>query len=133
MHWPGVVVCVDGRNFWLFLIVFVPINCFKLVFLWKAVMSCKLLNISLKLLLMVNMCQCLFIISFIFGSTGFYVTENGVESFWVYNVLKVMICLGGQLSQFVFLPSIHCSPLQQIFLLGLGNVSCIPRRLNLCA
>ena len=29
---------------------------------------------------------------------------------WVYNVLKVMIYLGGHLSQFVFLQSIHCSP-----------------------
>ena len=39
---------VSVRNFWLFLIVFVPISCFKLVFLWKAIMGCKLLNISLK-------------------------------------------------------------------------------------
>ena len=43
-------------------------------------MGCKLLNISLKLLLMLNMCQCLFIISFIFGSTGLYVNENGTVS-----------------------------------------------------
>ena len=84
-------------------------------------MGCTLLNISLKLLSMLNMCQCLFIISFILGSTGLYVTENGIES-WFYNVLKVMIYLGGQLSEFVFLQAIHCSPFQQIFLLGL---SCI--------
>ena len=32
------------------------------------------LNVSLELLLMLNMCQCLFIISFIFGSTRLYVT-----------------------------------------------------------
>ena len=52
---------------------------------------------------------------------------------YVYNVLKVMTYPGGQISQFVFLQSIHCSPFQQIFLLGLGNASCIPRRLNICA
>ena len=50
---------------------------------------------------MLNMCQCLFIISFIFGSTGLYVNENGMSLYvWVYNILKVMVCLGGQLSQF---------------------------------
>ena len=91
------------RNFWLFLIVFVPISCFKLVFLRKAIMSCKLLNISLKLLSMFNMCQCLFIISFMFGSTGLYVTENAIESLRLnLQFLKVMIYSGGQLSQFVF-------------------------------
>ena len=59
---------------------FVIIRCFKLVFLRKAIMGCMMLNISLKLLSVLNMCQCLFIISFMFGSTGFYVTENGTES-----------------------------------------------------
>ena len=44
-----------------------------------------------------------------------------------------MIYLDGQLSQFVSVQSIHCSSFQQIFLLGLGNVFCIPRRLNICA
>ena len=29
---------------------------------------------------MFNMCQCLLIISFMFGSTELYVTENGIES-----------------------------------------------------
>ena len=29
---------------------------------------------------MLNMLQCLFIISLIFGSTGFYVNKNGIES-----------------------------------------------------
>ena len=62
----------------MFLIVFVPISCFKLVILRKAMMGCKLLNISLKLLSMLNMG--FLIISFIFGSTGLYVTENGIES-----------------------------------------------------
>ena len=74
-----VVVCVGVRNFWLFL-VFVPISCFKLVFLQKAIISCGLLNISLKLLPRFNMCQCLFIIYFMFGSSELYVTENGIES-----------------------------------------------------
>ena len=59
---------------------FVPISCFKLVFLWKAIAGFKLLHISLKLLSMSNMCQCLFIISFIFGSTGLHVNENGIVS-----------------------------------------------------
>ena len=68
------------RNFWLLLIAFVPISCFKLVLLWKAIMSCELLNISLKLLSVFNMCQCLFIISIMFGSTELYVTANVIES-----------------------------------------------------
>ena len=75
-----VVVCVGVRNFWLFLIVFVRISCFKLVFLRKAIMGCKLLNISLKPLSMLNMCLFLFIISFTFGSTGLYVNKNGIAS-----------------------------------------------------
>ena len=49
------------------------------MFLRKAIIGCKLLNISLKLLSMLNMCQYLFIVSFIFGSTGLYVTENCIE------------------------------------------------------
>ena len=68
------------RNLWLFFIVFFPVSCFKLLFLRKAIISCELLNISLKLLSMFNMRQCLFFISFMFGSTEFYVTENGIES-----------------------------------------------------
>ena len=36
------------RNFWLFFIVFVPISCFKVVFLRKAIIGCELLNISSK-------------------------------------------------------------------------------------
>ena len=59
---------------------FVAISCFKILFLQKVVMSCELLNISLKLLSIFNMCQCLFIIFFIFGSTDFNVTENAIES-----------------------------------------------------
>ena len=68
-------------------------------------MSCELLNISLKLLSMFNMCQCLFIISFMFGSTELYVTENGIESLRLSLQLikkKVIIYPGGQFSQFVF-------------------------------
>ena len=40
----------------------------------------RLLWLFLKLLLMFNMCQYLFINSFMFGRTGLYVTENGIES-----------------------------------------------------
>ena len=72
--------CAGVRNFWLFLIVFVPITRFKIILLRKAIMSCKLLNTSLKLLSMFKVCQCFFIISFMFGSTELYVTENGIES-----------------------------------------------------
>ena len=75
-----IIACVGVIHLWLFVIVFVAISCFKFVFLRKAIMGCKLLNISLKLPLMLNMCQCLFIISFIFGSTGLYVNENGIVS-----------------------------------------------------
>ena len=64
-----VFVCVGVINFLFFLIVFVPISFFTLVFLGKAIMGCKLLSIALKLLSMLNMRQCLFVISFIFGST----------------------------------------------------------------
>ena len=59
---------------------FVPISFFTLVFLRKAIMGRKLLSISLKLLPMLNMRQCLFVISFIFGSTWLYVNENGIVS-----------------------------------------------------
>ena len=68
------------RNFWLFLIVFVLISCLNLVFLRKAIMVCELLNIYLKLLLMLSMCHCLIIISFMFCSTGLYVTGKVIES-----------------------------------------------------
>ena len=80
------------------------------------------------------MCQCLFIISFMFGSTELYVTENGIESlrlglqFFKSNDLSRWSTLSISLKQ-----SIHRSLFQQIFLLGLGNVSYIPRRLNICA
>ena len=67
-------------TFLVFLILFVPISCFNLVFLRKDIMGCKLLNISLKLLSMCNIFQCLFIISFIFGSTGLYVNGNDIVS-----------------------------------------------------
>ena len=63
-----------------------------------------------------------------------YIWQHWVVCYvWVYNVLEVMIYLGGQLSQFALLQSIHCSPFLQIFLLGLGNVFCIPPRLNIYA
>ena len=45
-----------------------------------AIMGCKLLNISLNILSMLNMRQFLFIISFIFGSTGLHVNGNVIVS-----------------------------------------------------
>ena len=107
-------VCVGVRNFWLFLIVFVPISCFKLAFLRKAIMSCKLLNISLKLLSMLNMCQCLFIISFIFDSIELYVNENSIESLR----LSLQCFKSNDLSRWL--------TLSNCFL-------CITRGLNICA
>ena len=75
-----VVVCVGVRKFWFVLIVFVPISCFKLVFLRKAIMSCILLNYFSKVVSMFNMCLCFFIVSFMFDSTELHVTKNGIES-----------------------------------------------------
>ena len=76
-------------------LMFVPLSCFKLVFLWKNIMGCKSLNISFKLLSMLNMCQCLFIIFFIFGSTGLYVNENGI----VYLCLRLQCFKSNDLSR----------------------------------
>ena len=44
-------------------------------------MGCKLLNISLKLLTILSICQRFKIIYFIFGSTGLYVNENDIVVF----------------------------------------------------
>ena len=95
------VVCVGVRIFWLFFIMFVPVGCFKLVFLRKAIMNCTLLKVSLKLLLMLNMSYFLLIVSFIFGSTGLYVTVNGIESLSLgLQCFKNNVYLGDQLSIF---------------------------------
>ena len=75
----GCFLCRCER-FFVVSLLFLPKSCFKLVFSRKAIVSCELLNISLKLLSMLHMCQCLFIISFIFGSNELYVTENRIES-----------------------------------------------------
>ena len=75
---------------------------------------------------MLNVCQCLFIISFIFGSTGLYVTENGIESLRLGLQCFKSNDLSVQLFQFLFLQSIHCRPSQQIFLFGLSSVFSIP-------
>ena len=83
------------EKFWLFLIVFVPVSCFKLVFLRKVIMNCKLLNISSKLLLMFNTCQCL---SFplCLAAPSCMLPKMVLSLYvWVYNVLKVMIYPGG--------------------------------------
>ena len=95
------LLCVYVKTFWLLFILFIPISCFKFTFSRKATMGCTLLYVSLKLLLMLSIFQCLFIISFIFGNTGLYVTKNGI-CIWVYNVLKAIIYLRDQLSQFFF-------------------------------
>ena len=114
-----VVVCVGVRIF-----VSCCVCSYKLfkacVFFRKAIIGCKWFNISLALLSMLNMCQCLFIISFIFGSTGLYVNENGIVSLR----LGLQCFKSNGLSRWstlsiFFLQSIHCSSLQKSFLLGL--------------
>ena len=113
---------------------FVPIDSFKLVVLRKAIISSELLSLSLKLLSMFNMCQCLFTISFMFGSTELYVTENGIESlrlglqFFGSNDLSTWSVLS-----ICFLTVVYSSPFQQIFLLGLGSVTFGLRRLHIRA
>ena len=80
------------------------------------------------------MCQCLFIISFMFGSTELYVTENGIESlrlglqFFGSNDLSTWSVLS-----ICFLTVVYSSPFQQIFLLGLGSVTFGLRRLHIRA
>ena len=113
---------------------FVPIDSFKLVVLRKAIISSELLSLSLKLLSMFNMCQCLFTISFMFGSTELYVTENGIESlrlglqFFGSNDLSTWSVLS-----ICFLTVVYSSPFQQIFLLRLGSVTFGLRRLHIRA
>ena len=57
------------RSFWLSLIVFAPIVCLNDVYLQKDMIA-VVLNPSLNVLLIFNMCQCLLIISLIFGIIG---------------------------------------------------------------
>ena len=113
---------------------FVPTDSLKLVVLRKAIISSELLSLSLKLLSMFNICQCLFTISFMFGSTELYVTENGIESlrlglqFFGSNDLSTWSVLS-----ICFLTVVYSSPFQQIFLLGLGSVTFGLRRLHIRA
>ena len=63
--------------------VFVLIT-FKLVFLWKAIVGCILLNVSLMLILIVNMCKCCWlIISFIFRNNGLPLNPFDADGNWV--------------------------------------------------
>ena len=80
MHSPLVTFYLTFRSFWLCLIVFVPIICLNDVFMRKAMTSVAL-NTFLTVLLIFNICQCLLIISLIFGKVGVYVTENGIKFF----------------------------------------------------
>ena len=61
--------CLTFRSFWLSLIVFAPIVCLNDVYLQKAMIS-VVLNPSMNVFLIFNMCQCLLIISLIFGIIG---------------------------------------------------------------
>ena len=80
MHSPLVAFCLTFSSFWLCLIVFVPMICLNDVFLRKA-MTGVALNTFPNVLLIFNICQCLLIISLIFGKVGLYVTENGIMFF----------------------------------------------------
>ena len=107
-----VVVFVSVRNVSFFLIKFISVRCFKLVFLRKAVIGCKLLNVSLKLMSMLNICQymCL-LFALYFAALGFMLTKMVLcLCIWVYSFLKVMNYQSGQLSQLVFVQLIHLSP-----------------------
>ena len=110
---------------WLFRKVWEIFGCFLLClflyvvlclyFFGKAIMGCTLFNISLKVMSMLKMCQCLLFLLYL-TELGCMLTRMVLCLYiWVYNVLKVMIYPGGQLSRFVFLQSIHCSHFQQIF------------------
>ena len=77
MHSPLVAFCLIFSSFWLFLIVSVPMICLNNAFLWKA-MTGAALNTSPNVLLIFNICQCILIISLIFGKVTLYVTENRI-------------------------------------------------------
>ena len=59
---------------------FVPMISLNDVFLRKAITGVAL-NTFANVLLIFNICQCLLIISLIFGKIGLYVTENGITIF----------------------------------------------------
>ena len=80
MHSPLVTFCLTFRGSWLWLIMFVPMISLNDVFLWKA-MTGVTLNTFANVLLIFNICQCLLVISLIFGKIGLYVTENGITIF----------------------------------------------------
>ena len=101
----------------------VPISCFKLVFLRKTIMGCKLLIISLKLVPILNVSTLLF--PLYFAALGCMLTKMVLWNLGL-QCFKSNIYLGGQLFQFVFFQSSRCNPFQQIFLLGLVDIFCIP-------
>ena len=80
MHSPLIKFCPTFRSFWLCLIVLATIICLDDVFLLKA-MTGVALNIFPNLLLIFNICQCLFITYRIFGKVGLYVTDDGIAFF----------------------------------------------------
>ena len=80
MHSPLVTLFLTFRGSWLCLIMFVPMISLNDVFLRKAITGVAL-NTFANVLLIFNICQCLLIISLIFGKIGLYVTENGITIF----------------------------------------------------
>ena len=75
MHSPLVTFSLTFRSVWLCLIVFVPMIFLNDVFLRKAMIGIAL-NLFPNVLLKFNVCQCLLIISLIFGKVGLHVIEN---------------------------------------------------------
>ena len=131
VHCLEVIVFVGVRNFSLFFIVFVPIGCFKNVLFRKAIMGRILLNVSLKLLFMLNVCRCFFVIFLIFGSNRLCVTQNGIEPLRLgLQCFKSNDPSSRSALSICFHTVDSLSHFQKNFVLGFGNVFCIPRRLN---
>ena len=83
---PLVAIFLNFRSFWLSLIVFVSMICLSDAFFKKA-MTGIALNTFPNVLLIFNICQCLLMISLIFGKVGLYVTKNGNTFFRTVSIL----------------------------------------------
>ena len=92
MHSPLATFCLTFKYFWLWLMVIVPIICLKDVFLRK-VMTGVALNTFRNVLLIFDICQCLLIISLMFGKVELYVTKNGITFFCAALVVLLPCCV----------------------------------------
>ena len=79
MHSSLNTFCLTVRNFWLSLYLY---QCFVLTMYFYGRLWLVLLWIHFRMYYWYfNICQCLLIISLIFGKVGLYVTENGITFF----------------------------------------------------